>query len=546
MADEALKAKPGAPLFTEGFLKILIASVLAYWGLFALALPVTNLDSQVYHLARLCIAERAGFWQTTAWNSVRQVIFPWTFDALHYPFLKLGWGFALPSFLAFSALLVITFELVAAKYGRKAGFWSLLILLAMPTLMLQATVTSTDVAVAFGVACWLYSFVRFRKQRDRFFLFTAALSLAFAAGCKTSAPPISALLAVATIWRMRTEPKEAVRFAIFFVLLLPFFASIETYLLSWKIYGNPMGPAGFVQPQTNRDGIQGATANFIRYNLSAISTGIDGIDCRSGFPPALETVCRQLLHQLNLGNVGYRPDYNDATMRFLKNGSDSGSDYGLVGFIALAVASVLVWLPRLRRSPWVLVCIGFAFAAFISAGIAWMPWNARFLCISFILFGVTLAIFVFASPNERSWTQAGLGLIILWSVISVPLHCGQRRPLDFWNSFFARADLSFLQRWDLKRVYDDVLALRQTANASEKWFLVAGENSWTLPFLQMPGMNWEFTPKWNQVLPATESAGESNEEYALVLDGQLPKNLPVNVVKSYPSGDYIVEIPPNP
>ncbi len=546
MADEALKAKPGPPLFTEDFLKMLIGSVLIYWGLFAIALPVTNLDSQVYHLARLCVAERAGFWQSASWNSVREVIFPWTFDAVHYLFLKLGWGFALPSFLAFIALLVIIFQLVAAKYGRKPAFWSVLIVLAMPTVMLQATATSTDIAVAFGAGCWLYAVVRFRMRGNRFYLFAAALSLAFTAGCKTSAPPISAVLAISTLWLMRKSLKEALRFALFFLLLLPFFCSIETYILSSRIFGNAMGPPGFVQPQMNRDGIQGAAANIVRYNLSSVSTGIDGIDCRSGFPRILENICRNLLGHLGLTNVGYRTDYNDATMIFLKDGSDSGSDYGLIGFIALVVAAVLIWLPKLRRSPWPFVLLGFAFMVFIGTGVAWMPWNARFLCISFILFGVALAILVFGSSGDSSWTQAVVGIAVLWSVISVPLHCGQRRPLDFWNCFFARSDLSFLQRWEMKPVYDDVVTFRKAANGSGRWFLVAGENSWTLPFLQMPGTTWELTPKWNQVLQAAQSDDASQEEYALVLDNPLPRNTALEVEKNYPPAACIVKIRPNP
>jgi hypothetical protein len=174
MAYATLKPKAGAAFFSEGSLKALIASILAYWGIFALIAPVTNSDSQVYNLARLIVTERAGFWQDTAWNSVRQVIFPWTFDAIHYPLLKIGWGFALPSFLAFLGLLIIIFYLVARRYGSNVALWSILTLLAMPTVMLQATTTKNDLVVAFGAGCWLYSIVRFQRNQRQFFLFAAA------------------------------------------------------------------------------------------------------------------------------------------------------------------------------------------------------------------------------------------------------------------------------------------------------------------------------------------------------------------------------------
>ena len=181
-AQTSLKISQPSRRFTPESLKAIILSLLLYWGTSSLLLPVTTSDCQVYNLARLSVAERAGFWQADAWNSIRQVTYPWTFDAVHYLFLKTGWGFGIPSFLAFLGLLVIVFQLVALSYGEYAALWSILTLLSMPTLMLQATTTKNDLAVVFGAGCWIYSLVRFRRSRNNFFLFTAALSLAFSCG----------------------------------------------------------------------------------------------------------------------------------------------------------------------------------------------------------------------------------------------------------------------------------------------------------------------------------------------------------------------------
>jgi hypothetical protein len=541
MADDALNAKPAPGFLLEGGLKALIVSILAYWGCFALIAPVTSLDSLVYHLARLSVAERAGFWQTTAWNSVRQVIFPWTFDAVHYPFLKIGWGYALPSFLAFLGLLVILYELIAPRFGPKVVWWSILTLLAMPNLMLQATTTKNDLVVAFGSGCWLYSLIRFRQGQNHFFLFTAALSLTFTMGCKTSAVPISAILAIMTGWILRKQFRNLLRFALLFIMLLPLFASVETYVLSWQVYGNPVGPAGFVKPHTNQDGLRGAAANFIRYYMSTISSGIDGVDCRSGLPQFLERQCRWLLGSLELREAGYRRDFSDANMPFLKDGSDLGSDYGLVGFLALVVSSVVIWKPSVTRLYWILDAVGFALLALTCFTIAWMPWNLRYLCLSFILFGLGLVLLVFKSPDDRSWKQVTLGVIVVWSAISLPLHCGQRRPLDFWNACFAREDLSFRQRPAMKAVYDDVLRLR--LSDTKRWFLVAGENSCTLPFLTLTKMDWQLTPQWDLVSKARQALTEPDDAFVLVLDSELPQNISYEILKTYPSSIFILRIP---
>ena len=73
----------------------------AYWAVFVLVTPVTVYDSHTYNLARLMLAEHGGMFADGIWNTQRQVIFPWSFDAIHYPFLKLvrGFGVALPSFM---------------------------------------------------------------------------------------------------------------------------------------------------------------------------------------------------------------------------------------------------------------------------------------------------------------------------------------------------------------------------------------------------------------------------------------------------------------
>jgi hypothetical protein len=540
MADAALKSKPVAVFFTEDSLKGLIASILTYWGVFALIAPVTNSDSQVYNLARLSVAERAGFWQATAWNSFRQVIFPWTFDAVHYPFLKAGWGSALPSFFAFLGLLIIIYEFLAPKFGSKVGLWSILTLLAMPTLMLQATTTKNDLVIGFGVGCWLYSLVRFRRNQNTFFLFTAALSLAFTIGCKTSALPVGAILILATVWLLRKQLRSALWFALFLLPVLLLFGSIETYILSWRIYQAPLGPTQFVHAHTNQDGIRGATANFIRYYMANISTGIDGVDCRSGFPRFLEEKCSLLLGNLGLRNAGCRIDFIDANTPFLKDGSDSGSDYGLVGFLALIVSSIVIWQARFTKLYWMLGAAGFALMALTCFTIVWMPWNARFLCLSFILFGLSLAMLVFDSQSDHSWKQIALGLVIIWSAISLPLHCGQRRPFDFWNAFFARTELGLRQRSEMNQVYEDVVNLR--TNNTDTWFLVAAENSWTLPFLDQPRMDWQLTPRWDQVLRVRQALAEPSNAFALVLNGQLPQNLPFEIIKSYPSSTFIVRI----
>jgi hypothetical protein len=541
MADPALKPAPATTVFTEASLRALILGILVYWGASALLLPVTTSDCQIYNLARLRVVERAGFWQTEAWNSIRQVTFPWTFDAVHYPFLKIGWGYGIPSFVALLGLLVIVFQVVKPRFGEQTALWSILTLLSMPSLMLQATTTKNDLVVVFALGCWFYALVRFRRGGNNFFLFAAALSLAFVAGSKNIALGICAMAALATGWLLRRQVRSLILFALFLGLLLILFGSIETYILSSKVYHDLIGPKKFVAGQLNEDGLRGGIANFFRYYMANISTGVDGIDCHSGFPDFLEQGCRALLSRLGLEDAGCRRDFKDANLPFLKDGFDSGYDFGFVGCLALFVSSSILCIPKRRDVRWALSALGFAAMLPVCGAIAWTPWDVRYFCLSFTLFGLVLTLLVFGGNYRRPWLQLFLGVIIVWSAISLPLHCAQRRPFDFWRDLFAREEVNLGQRPEIIPVYNDVLNLR-TKNA-DRWFLVASENSWTLPFLDRKGLQWELTPQWAQV-KARLADGLPGDSYALILNGQLPQDLPVEIVKKYSSSTFIVRILP--
>jgi hypothetical protein len=532
MADVALKPTPAVSVFTDQCLRTIIVAIIAYWGLLAAVLPVSNVDSHVYNLGRLAVAENAGFWQTSAWNTPRQVVFPWTFDAVHYPFLKIGWGSALPSFLSFLGLVVIVFNLVSRRWGTNVGLWSVLSLLAMPTVMVQATTTKNDLFIVFGVGCWLYSLVRFQANQSKFFIFTAALSLAFTAGSKTYAVPICGILTVVTAWIWRKEVRTLLMFAGFYVSCIVLFASIETYVLSWQIYQSPLGPVDFVRDQRNHDGLRGLFANFIRYYLGNVSFGVDGYANQSGLAKFLEGACRKILHNLRLDNVGYAYNhvFNDNTLELTKEGGEYYSDFGLIGFAALLTSSACVWKPTLRNPCWTLVASGFAAFALISFMVGWMPWNARFLCLSFVLFGVAMATIVFGESRRGFWLRQFFGVLIIWSAFTVPFLCVDRRPIDLARAFYAREDLTFDQRADARQVYDDVIALRRKEKG--RWFLIAGPNSYVLPFLALEEQSWILTPEWDQIFKFPDP-GRAVPLFVLVLNRPIPASLPVEIVKQY-------------
>ena len=100
MANLALKATPAVSIFTDDCLRTIIVAIIAYWGFFALALPVSNIDSNIYNFARLAVAENAGFWQTSAGIPSTKLFSPGLSMRSTTRFLRLAGGWQRRAFFA--------------------------------------------------------------------------------------------------------------------------------------------------------------------------------------------------------------------------------------------------------------------------------------------------------------------------------------------------------------------------------------------------------------------------------------------------------------
>ena len=519
-----------------------ILLALSYWGVFSAVSPVTNSDAQVYNLARLAIAENAGFWQSFAWNSDRQVFFPWAFDAVHYPLLKLGRGAALPSFLCFLGAAYITYRLVAATRSRDTAKWCVAALLAMPSIVLQASTAKNDIIILFTVACWFYALYRYHFEQRKWLLAVAALSLALMAGSKTSGVPLCGLLLLATLWHLRTRWRIGLQFLLFFGIFLPLFGSVETYILSWQIYHNPCGPTEVIKDHSNRSGIRGALANFVRYYIGNLSLGVDDAHHQSGLTAVLEQTCRSFLHFVRLRNVGYRSDFNDTKLIFSKSGGDAGSDFGLVGALGMVASTIFLLTRHATSCIWKLSAAGF-FTMFLTCyTVAWMPWNARFLLVSFAVFAVALTIDVFSEPGRSRAVQRLYGSVIIVSALTVPLGSLNRRPTDLKVAIEHKEDLMFSERPALKQVWSGIRKIRST-NENQRWYLVAGGDSWTLPFLMIDRIEWRPVLQWKTLLTGEHVPSRAGKKaFVLVLDREVPGEMPSRTVMKYSATLSILEI----
>ena len=510
--------------------------LLAYWTAYAVVVPVTIWDSQAYNLARLLIANQGGLFGNPGWNADRQVAFPWGFDAIHFPFLSLGWGCALPSFACFIGLMVIVFRMVSGRFDARTAWYCCLAMLALPTVVFQATSTKNDLGVVFGIGCWVYALYRFQQEKLFRFLFFGAAGLGFAAGAKSTGVPFFILLSAYTVWRLRSDKRMVMRFLGVSLLSVVLLGSIETYWNNQRTFGNPIGTPHIVS-HANHDGFAGTLANFIRYVIGSTDLGQDLVSPHSPFTARLETICRTILQTLHLENKGYRPDFNDSNLEFVKNGWESGSAFGPLGTISLWLAVWILFTHPVRDVLWRLCLAGFGSLILLCATVAWMPWNMRFLMLPFLLFTLAGTIFLTGPGAWGILRRGGFLLVAVGAAVLFPLYSFNKTPRDLWCSVTDRRSMTLKERPAMSEIIDDLDARRKQIGRTPV-LLSAGGNSWVLPVLQLRGLRIlpspQIDPSRIRQLAARDRCGFV---YILALNRSLPEQRNLIPIKKYGETD---------
>ncbi len=519
--------------------RALVFLLLVYWGAFALLAPVTTWDSHVYNLGRLSIAERGGLFNNPFWTSVRQLIFPWTFDAAHLPFVYFGWGFGIPSYLCLLGTVFVAWSLLKRWHGDAAAWVGCLALMGLPTLVFQGVGTKNDIPIVFGVAVWLHALLAWKKEPRFCYLFFAACSIGFVAGVKTSGILSGALCGTITLVLLRKRFSAALTFVSLSAVSLALLGSGETYFASYHKYGEPLGPPDFVQIHQNRDGLRGGVANGIRYIMENVNSGMEAWEKPDRLTPRLEEWCREILSEVGLEDAGYRnPGFDDANMHFLKMGYDSVSDFGPLGTICLMVLALAVFWWQPRELWWQLSIFAGITAAGLCYSIAWMPWNNRFLVLPFASLAVALVSLAARSANNRPWQIIAVAGIAAYSAIVYPLLSFNKRPRDLFASVAQRQHQELRERPGMEPLMNTVRALALQKPTTPIW-LLAGEDSWVFPLLNEPRLHVEVVTIGNMPAHLAQLHPGAPNPLLLVLNRPdfVPDGFPFELVQTFPEED---------
>ena len=508
-------------------------TMLAYWALFALLSPVTVFDAHVYNLGRLPLAELAGLFGNPYWTTSRQLLLPWTFDAVHLPFLHLGFGFGLPSFLCLIGTLGVAWPLLAERLGEEAAWMGVLALLALPTLAFQSVVTKNDVAVLFGVAVWLYAMQRFAADGRLIHLFFCALAIGFTFGVKTTGLCPAVLCVASTLWKLRSSRAQLVVFCSWVVVSSLLLGSVETYAEAIHQKQSAIGPLRPVARNLNGDGLRGAAGNAVRYVFNNVNLGVEIWRSPDDITPRLEDACRRVLRATGLGKAGFRYPVDVDTMKFLKTGLDAESDFGPLGTISMGLAAFALFRWRPKELWWQFMAAGLAVFAGICCAILWTPWNVRYLTMPFAAFALGTVSFVYSRERHRSELSVILLLASTYCAIAFPLRSFDKRPSDLVAAITDRKHQELKERATMEPVLAAVGEWRAD-HPHERLLLLAGSNSWILPFFERRELRVE--PTTAALLPRVLAGGTKQKGALLVLNiKDVPASLAdARVIRRFP------------
>ncbi len=403
----------------------------AYWLVYVLVAPVTTIDAQMYNLARLELAARGGFFNSDAFTSVFHVIFPWAYDAVHFPFMGLGWGFALPGFFCLMGTAYVAFVLIRDRWGEDAAWVAAASLLALPCLVYQGSSTKNDIALLFCGAVWTYGAWRWQREGRGWHLAWMVLAITFMIGAKTTGVIYGSGLALATLWLVRHRRDWWLRIGAGLLAAGVLFGSVETYVESARLFGHPLGPPALIRRLGNQDGLAGGAANLVRHLAGAIYVG--PTDFNEGQVAAWNVAngTRRFLAAVGLGDAGLDPRLRGRPVFLSQSGLEELSGFGALGMLAMfgMLAATVYWRPR--SWGWRLRVLALFGIALVGATVAFSGWTNRYLIGWFALATLGLVVTLWETNHALARTARWLVVfVIVAGIVAAPLQSFNRRPVD--------------------------------------------------------------------------------------------------------------------
>ena len=413
----------------EIFMVGVIVFFLLVTGLIALLSPPNNVDSMVYHMARVAHwiqNQNVRFYPT--WVERQNHAMPLAeYGILHLQILSrsdrfanlIQWSAYLGSIIL-SSLMAREFKL-SRRYQLLAGF----LVAVLPMAILQSTSTQNDLVVSFFVLAFGYYLIRFgdrKKLKPQLF---AALALGLALLTKGTAyiytAAVGLVFGVGQLKEVyRRDRSKLIRhgFRLAIIVILALALNLGHFSRNMSLYGHPLSTAN-ERVTTDQISLPIIFANLIRNAAVQLATPIRGLN--QWLTKGVQVLLGPRINQAESTFAG--ADYR---VVFFLNEDYAGN---IFHFILLSIILVFAFMKSGRQTPkswsytWVLISSLVLFSGLIK----WQPWVSR----------LQLPLFVFAVPWIIFWVErirltkvVGTLFIITFFIGGVPyLFFNEIRPL---------------------------------------------------------------------------------------------------------------------
>ena len=442
-----------------------LAVLVPYWLVWSWVGPVTNGDAQVYNLARLWLIDADGLFFNRSYTAITQLIMPWSFDAVHYPFLHLRMGYALPSFVCLLGMMLLAYAWVRERGGTAADGWrACLGFMAMPMAVMQATTTKNDLVLAFCLFCWVEALRRYSARSNRWSILLAALALAFLAGSKLTGALYAPVAAAVSFWVLRRRPADAAWFAGALALMLALNGSGEIYLNNYLQFGDWRGDPGMYRANANNDGWRGFVANELRYVTGLLDLQLLPSHLQNRFSLLKFEVCQALLKTLSLEGMGLisptpgRLVTDDSLLQAMLAPviSEGRATFGIIGTLMVTLGPAAFLVRRRSDFPGALFLGGAVAQVLAAATLGWYPGGARYLTAAACLAWAGMSLLV--TSERHRWLALVLTVVLAAGAAQLPFSA-QRSPDNLVVAFrdrdallspFAQAMIRRAETWRSK------------------------------------------------------------------------------------------------
>lgn len=240
-------------------------------------MPVLNGDALCYHLSRCVFWISQGSLRHFIIADIRNNCMPINSELLYtwiLVFLRKDIGIFFVSFFGYILSIVVIFNLLGliGGYCYRKRLWVIFLLSSIPSVLVQASTTETDIIIAGLILSSFYLFWCGLKNNEKIPIFMASLAYAIAIGTKTTSffmIPGIGMFMLFLCWKFDKKFKFFVQFLIFGIFNFLVFSSFN-YILNYIEYSNFMSANTYVAINQNFLGWKSYFSNFIKHIISFI------------------------------------------------------------------------------------------------------------------------------------------------------------------------------------------------------------------------------------------------------------------------------------